>query len=117
MKQHDVIRIRHMLAAATDALNFCKDRSRKNLDGDRILTLAIIKSIEIIGEAASKISNECRSTHTNIPWVDIINMRNRMIHAYFDVNLDIVWQTVKEDLPVLIEQLERILPPEADSGI
>jgi uncharacterized protein with HEPN domain len=77
-----------------------------------MLTLAIIKSIEIIGEAASKMSESCRSNHPVIPWVDIINMRHRMIHAYFDVNLDIVWQTIQTDLPGLVEALERIIPPE-----
>jgi uncharacterized protein with HEPN domain len=65
--------------------------------------LAIIKSIEIIGEAASKVTDTFKTKNSNIPWNDIINMRNRLIHAYFDVNLDIVWQTVKTDLPDLIK--------------
>jgi uncharacterized protein with HEPN domain len=74
--------------------------------------LAIIKSIEIIGEAASKVTETFKTENSNIPWNDIINMRNRLIHAYFDVNLDIVWQTVKTDLPDLIKALEEIIPPE-----
>ena len=74
--------------------------------------LAIIKSIEIIGEAASKVTEPFKTENSIIPWNDIINMRNRLIHAYFDVNLDIVWQTVKTDLPDLIKALEEIIPPE-----
>jgi uncharacterized protein with HEPN domain len=73
--------------------------------------LAIIKSIEMIGEAASKVTETFKTEKSNIPWIDIINMRNRLIHAYFDVNLDIVWQTVKTDLPDLIKALEEIIPP------
>ena len=110
--QHDLIRVRHMLAAAKEAMEFAAGKTRKNLEKDRIRVLAIIKSIEIIGEAASKVTEEFKSENKNIPWNDIISMRNRLIHAYFDVNLDIVWQTVKSDLPDLIKALEKILPPE-----
>jgi uncharacterized protein with HEPN domain len=101
-----------MLAAAKEAMEFAAGKTRQNLEKDRIRVLAIIKSIEIIGEAASKVTEEFKSENKNIPWNDIISMRNRLIHAYFDVNLDIVWQTVKSDLPDLIKALEKILPPE-----
>jgi len=110
--QHDLIRLRHMLADAKEAIEFAVDKTRKDLEKDRILTLAIIKSIEIIGEAASKITEEFKSENKNIPWDDIINMRHRLIHAYFDVNLDIVLQTVETDLPDLIKTIEEITPPE-----
>ncbi len=110
--QHDLIRLRHMLAAAKEAIEFAVDKTRKDLEKDRILTLAIIKSIEIIGEAASKVTEEFKSKNKNIPWDDIINMRHRLIHAYFDVNLDIVLQTVETDLPDLIKTIEEITPPE-----
>ncbi len=110
--QHDLIRLRHMLAAAKEAIEFAVDKTRKDLEKDRILTLAIIKSIEIIGEAASKVTETFKTENISIPWNDIINMRHRLIHAYFDVNLDILWQTVKTDLPDLIKALEEIIPPE-----
>ena len=110
--QHDMIRLRHMMAAAKEAIEFAVDKTRKDLEKDRILTLAIIKSIEIIGEAASKVTEEFKSENKNIPWDDIINMRHRLIHAYFDVNLDILWQTVNTDLPELAESLKSIIPPE-----
>jgi uncharacterized protein with HEPN domain len=110
--QHDLIRIRHMLTAAKEAIEFAGDKTRKGLEKDRLHLLAIIKSIEIIGEAASKVSETFKTENSNIPWNDIINMRNRLIHVYFEVNLDIVWQTVKTDLPDLIKALEKIIPPE-----
>jgi len=109
--QHDLIRARHMLVAAKEAMEFTAGKTRKNLEKDRMRVLAIIKSIEIIGEAASKVSEEFKSENKNIPWNDITSMRNRLIHAYFDVNLDIVWQTIKTDLPDLIKALEKIVPP------
>ncbi len=110
--QHDLIRVRHMLAAAKEAIEFTAGKSREDLEKDRMLSLAIIKSIEIIGEAASKVTETFKTENISIPWNDIINMRNRLIHAYFDVNFDIVWQTVKTDLPDLIKALEEIIPPE-----
>jgi len=110
--QHDLIRLRHMLAAAKEAMEFAAGKTRMDLEKDRLHMLAIIKSIEIIGEAASKVTETFKTEKSNIPWNDIINMRNRLIHAYFDVNLDIVWQTVKTDLPDLIKDLEEIIPPE-----
>ena len=69
--------------------------------------------IAILGEAATRISEIAREQLPAIPWDEIISMRNRLIHAYFDVNLDIVWRTVQEDLPGLIALLEPLVPPEA----
>jgi uncharacterized protein with HEPN domain len=74
-----------------------------------VLVLSLIRELEIIGEAASKISAETRSQNTSIPWQDISGMRNRLIHAYFDVDLDTVWSTVSRDLPTLKAELEKIL--------
>jgi uncharacterized protein with HEPN domain len=112
MQPHDDIRLRHMLDSAEEAVEFAAGKSRKDFDDDRKLLLAIIKSIEIIGEAASQISESRKAENDNIPWKDIIGMRNRLSHGYFDVNLDIVWQTVKTDLPDLINALKEIIPPE-----
>ena len=112
MQPHDDIRLRHMLDSAEEAVEFAAGKSRKDFDDNRKLLLAIIKSIEIIGEAASKISEARKAENDNIPWKDIIGMRNRLSHGYFDVNLDIVWQTVKTDLLDLIKALKEIIPPE-----
>jgi len=112
MQPHDDIRLRHMLDSAEEAIEFAAGKSRNDFDDNRKLLLAIIKSIEIIGEAASQISEARKAENDNIPWKDIIGMRNRLSHGYFDVNLDIVWQTVKTDLPDLIKALKEIIPPE-----
>ena len=112
MQRHDEIRLRHMLDAAKEAIEFAAGKSRRDLDNNRMLTLAITKSIEIIGEAATKVTESCKAENDNIPWNDITSMRNRLIHGYFDINLDIVWETTQTDLPVLIESLGKVLPPE-----
>ena len=109
MHRDDRIRIQHMLDAAREALAFAAGKTRDDLDTDRVLTLALIKSIEIIGEAAARISTETKTATPALPWRDIVGMRNRLVHVYFDVNLDIVWSTVEEELPELIAELEAAL--------
>jgi len=109
MRKDDSIRLQHMLDAAREAESFSRNKTRKSLDTDRKLAFALVKCIEIIGEAAAQISNESREALPQIPWLDIIAMRNRLIHAYLDINLDILWKTIIEDLPPLISELENIL--------
>lgn len=103
------MRLQHMLDAANEALSFIQGKTRPDLDKDRMLALSLVKELEIIGEAASKVSAEVRSQNSAIPWQDIGGMRNRLIHAYFDINLDVVWKTVARDLPSLKAELEKIL--------
>jgi uncharacterized protein with HEPN domain len=110
MQKSDIIRLRHMFDAAKEAASFIQEEKRASLDEDRKLVLALMKSIEIIGEAATKITKECQKDLSQIPWPNIIGMRNRLIHAYFDINLEILWKTVTEDLPGLIDELKKILP-------
>jgi uncharacterized protein with HEPN domain/predicted nucleotidyltransferase len=109
MRKDDSIRLHHMLDAAKEAESFSQNKTRSSLDTDRKLALALVKCIEIIGEAGTKISNQSREDLPQIPWPNIIGMRNRLIHAYFDINLDILWKTVIEDLPPLISKLEEII--------
>ena len=106
MQKHDKIRFQHMLDAIEEAMSFARNRSRESLDKDRMLVLALMKDVEIVGEAASRISKDAQSSAPEIPWVNIIGMRNRLIHAYFDINLDILWQTVSKDLPELAAALK-----------
>ena len=102
-----------MLLAAREAVEFAVELTYPQFEQGRMHQLAILKSIEIIGEAASRVSAGTKEAHPEIPWREIIGMRNRLVHAYFDVNLIRVWQTVQEDLPALIAQLEPLVPPEA----
>ena len=94
MDQADFIRLRHMRDAAEEALGFAQGKSRADLDRERMFVLAVLKDLEIIGEAAGKVSMATRQQHLSVLWDDIIGMRNRLIHGYFDVNLDLVWKTV-----------------------
>jgi uncharacterized protein with HEPN domain len=110
MHKDDLIRIRHMLDSAREAISFIKGRKRKDLDKDRMLELSLIKSVEIMGEAASKVTKKSRDEYPKIPWLNIIAMRNRLIHSYFDIDLDRGWDTVTDDLPPVIEVLEKIAP-------
>jgi uncharacterized protein with HEPN domain len=112
MQRDDIIRLRHMLDAAKAAVSFIKGKDRVSLDKDQQLIFALEKAVEIIGEAAIKLSKECRDELHQIPWAKIISMRNRLIHAYFDINLDILWKTAVEDAPMLIAELEKIIPQE-----
>ena len=109
MHRDDLIRIRHMLDAAKEALSFAKNKTRGDFDSDRMLVLSIVKSIEIVGEAASKVTQETREMCAELPWANIIAMRNRLIHVYFDIDLDRVWDTVTDDLPPLIASLEKVI--------
>lgn len=99
-----------MLIAAREALGFAEGLSFEAFAEDRRTQLSIVKSIEIVGEAASRVDDEIRQAHPAIPWRDIVGMRNRLVHGYFDIDLRLVWDTVGTDLPVLIEQLKRLLP-------
>ena len=82
MRKDDTIRLRHMLDAAREAVAFAADRGREDLGRDRMLALSIVKCIEIVGEAASRVSGETRALVSQIPWQDIVGMRNRLIHSY-----------------------------------
>jgi len=108
MRKDDFVRLRHMLDAAQEAITFVQGETRTDLDGDRKLVLALVKDIEIIGEAAYQISQSTREQLPEIPWDDIIGMRHRLVHAYFDINLDILWRTVQDDLPPLLEILRKL---------
>jgi len=101
MYKDDLIRFRHMLDAAKETISFIKGKKRSDLDTDRMPALSLVKSIEIMGEAASKVTKESRDSHPEVPWLNIIGMRNRLIHAYFDIDLDRVWDTITLTLKIL----------------
>ena len=112
MTERDQVRLRHMLDAAREATGFVAGKTRESLDTDRLLVRGLSYTIGIIGEAPSKVSSEVQDATPQIPWAQIVGMRNRLVHGYFDVNLDRLWATVLESLPPLIAELEKILPPE-----
>ena len=103
-----------MLLAARNAVRFAVPLTFSEFKEDLLHQLAILKSVEIIGEAASRVSEETKANHPDIPWTQIIGMRNRLVHTYFAIQLDIVWKVVQDDLPPLIAQLEPLVPPEPE---
>jgi len=109
MSPDDRWRIEHMIDAAEQALIFVSDRDRTDLDSDAMLRMALTYAVEIVGEAASKVSESGRAELPSIPWPQIIGMRNRLVHAYFDINSRILWDTVQLALPPLLEQLRAAL--------
>lgn len=110
----DEVRLRHMLDAVRQALEFVHGRSRTDLDTDPMLRLAVIKLLEIIGEAAKNVSEGTRAL-ADIPWREISGTRDRLAHGYFDVNLDIVWDILTLDLPSVQPELETLLARLASS--
>ena len=97
MRPDDVIRIRHMIEAAETAQSFIVGRQRADRDSDRMLLFALARAVEIIGGAASNLSAEAQASAPLVPWRPIIAMRNRMIHAYFSIDPDIPWKTVRDE--------------------
>ena len=96
-----------MLDAARQATKFAEGRVRFDLDGDLMFALATVRLLEIVGEAARYVSEEFRQRTPHIPWKQIAGTRDRLIHGYFEVDLDIVWSIVKDDLPGLIAELDQ----------
>ena len=109
MTRHsDEIRLRHMLDHAVEAVDIARGRTREDLDSDRQLNLSLVRLLEIGGEAAGRVTEEMRRRHSDIPWPDIVSLRNRLVHGYDRGDLDIVWDSVHDDLPPRIAKLEKV---------
>ena len=110
MSRHESdIRLRHMLDHAKEAVAMAAGRTRSDLDSDRQLNLSLVRLLEIVGEAAGRVSAEERLRHPDIPRPEIVGLRNRLIHGYDSVDFDILWHIVSDDLPPLIAALENAL--------
>ena len=101
-----------ILIAAREAREFSTGLSREQFEGSTLHQHAITKTLEIIGEAARKISEQTRDAHPEVPWQDIIAMRHRLVHEYFRIDLEKVWDAVQNDIPELIRLIEPLVPPE-----
>jgi uncharacterized protein with HEPN domain len=111
MSKDDLVRLRHMLDSAREAVELIQDKSRADLDTNRVLSLALVRLLEIVGEAANKVTIATRQQIPNIPWSQIVSLRNRLIHGYDTINLDILWKILTADLPPIIDQLEKLEYP------
>jgi len=109
LRDDDRVRVRHMIDAAEAVAQFIDGRQRMDLDRDRMLLFAVVRAVEVLGEAAARVSPETQALASTIPWTSIVGMRNRLIHGYFDINAEIVWKTATIELPTLLESLRSLL--------
>lgn len=105
----DRIRLQHMLNAAHEALEFSKGRDRSSLDVDAMYRRALVSCMQEIGEAAVRVSPSTRQLASDLPWNQIVGMRHRLVHVYFAINNDLVWEVVARDLEPLVQKLEVVL--------
>jgi uncharacterized protein with HEPN domain len=114
MSRHDdSVRLRHMLDAARRAVSLVGGRTRAQVEADEIGLLALARLLEIVGEAAGRVTSDYRAAHPEVPWPEMSGLRNRLAHAYFDVDLDVLLDVVSKDLPPLIARLESLAGPGA----
>ncbi len=110
MTRHDpLVQVRHMLDRAREAADMVRGRFRADLDLDRQLNLSLVRLMEVVGEAATRVPEEFRARHPQVPWRDVADLRNRLIHGYDTVDFDRLWAIIRQDIPPLIDQLEAIL--------
>lgn len=103
----DDLRLQHMLDHAREAIELTEAGERDDLDSDRVLSLALVRLLEIIGEAAGRVSEEKQRQLSGVPWLQIISLRNRLIHGYDSVDMDVLWEIIRGDLPGFIDELEK----------
>jgi uncharacterized protein with HEPN domain len=113
-RREDAILLLDMRDYAVEAMSFAEGRQRDELESDRMFALALMKAVETVGEAAIGISAALQSSNPQIPWSNIIGTRHRLVHGYNRVDVDILWQIVSIELPMLVLQLEAII--EADNA-
>jgi len=116
LQRNDRSRLYDMLHAARIAKAFVETTDRETVVNDVVLQSGLAKLIQDIGEAANRVTSEVQARHSHIPWRDMIDMRNHLVHVYTDIDLDVLWKTAVEDLPPLISQLETILSTQDTSS-
>ena len=112
-RRDPMVYVFHMMDYSREAVDIAQDYSRADLDTDRVLRFALIKVVETIGEAASRVPNDFRSRYPEIPWRETRDLRNRLVHDYDRINLDTPWNIIQNHIPPLIEQLEDLISKEA----
>ena len=111
-RRDDRVSLVDMLIHAKEAVALSGETGLNDLIEDRVMQLALQKLVEIMGEAANRISEKTQQQHKEIPWSQVIGLRNQLVHGYDDVDLDILWKIIRKDLPPLIEQLQAIVGEE-----
>ena len=112
MQKDDTVYVGHMLDLARQARELVASRTRAEYDADLALRLALAHLVQTIGEAARRVSPELQKAHPDIPWRNIVGVRHKVVHDYFYVDYDIIWDVVTSDLPGLMSKLEPIAGPD-----
>ena len=110
--ERDKGRLIHIYLSAGRVAEFLKGRTREDLDSDPILFFAVVKNVEIIGEAAYMLTPAFKAQHPEIPWQDIIHMRHVLVHGYTSISPDDLWLVTQNDVPALKDQIVQLIPPE-----
>ena len=110
--RHDMVLLLDMLLAGQNVQEFTAGMTQDVFFANRMAQSAVIRELQVIGEAARLISDETQARYPEIAWRQMTGMRNRVIHEYFDVKLPVVWDVIQNDIPALVAQLEAIVPPE-----
>jgi len=108
MIKNDQVYLEHILEAINKIENFTRKITRFDFDGNVMIQDAVIRNIEIIGEATKKISKPFTQSHQEIPWSDMAGMRDKLIHDYLDVDIEVVWKTIEVDLPLLKKMISKL---------
>ncbi len=111
-KRNPMVYVYHMRDYARDTIELAQSHSRSDMDDNLMLRLALMKAVETVGEAASRVPDDFRSRYPQIPWQETRSIRNRLVHAYDRINFDILWDIIQDDIPPLIEQLEDLISKE-----
>ncbi|MDP8313473.1 MAG: DUF86 domain-containing protein [Candidatus Celaenobacter antarcticus] len=106
--KNDSVYLEHILDSIKWIESYISDISREHFLANHLVQDAIIRQVEIIGEASKKLSISLKQKYPNIPWKDIVGMRDKLIHGYFGVDIEAVWKTVEDDIPILKEQVSNI---------
>jgi uncharacterized protein with HEPN domain len=109
--------LRDMLENAKRAIQFTEGMKFEDFSKDDKTVYAVIRAVEIIGEAARNVPEKVRAKYARIPWRDVAGMRDKLIHQYFGINMQVVWQTIHDDLPPPISALEEIVRRETDNDL
>jgi len=108
-EKEDLIRLFHMYTSGREAIDSAKGLTRRELETDRQLQHTLIHCLQIIGEAANKTSAEFKKAWPKVPWRELVRLRHHLVHVYFQVDLDVVWKSVTEDLPQMLPEIESML--------